>query len=145
MTTRLVFLDIDGVLNRLISWKRQARRKPAHVDPQCLAVLHSILGETGARVVLSSSWRLVRSRMQNVRLLRRLGVQCNFAGCTPHLSMRQRGDEIAAFLRKTRPADFVIIDDDRDMRYLRGRLVKTRFKSGLLPKHLHEAKRRLGA
>ena len=63
---RLVFLDIDGVLLPFGSGS-QAGEAGATQDPaectdgrfpdSCLAALARILRETGAKVVLSSTWR----------------------------------------------------------------------------------------
>ncbi len=133
----VVFLDIDGVLNRMHSWSR--RRNHGHVDRECLRALHTILHETGAQVVLSSSWRLF-AQSKSARVLRYLGVRCDYAGRTPHLGGRSRGDEIASWLRVHGWRNFIIVDDDSDMRHLSRRMVKTKFQSGLLPKHIAKAK-----
>lgn len=46
---KLIFLDCDGVISTLKSgW---------HLDPEKLELLGKILEATGARIVVSSSWR----------------------------------------------------------------------------------------
>jgi HAD domain in Swiss Army Knife RNA repair proteins len=53
----IVFLDIDGVLNS--DDRRSRLAESSSLDPRAVARLNSILLETGARLVLSSSWRYV--------------------------------------------------------------------------------------
>jgi hypothetical protein len=55
---KILFLDIDGVLN---SRRYDRERDPAtqgNIDETRLPLLCRILEETGARIVLSTSWRL---------------------------------------------------------------------------------------
>lgn len=63
--TKIIFLDIDGVLN-YDSWFRgrfvggeglYADELEAATDPACVQRLNMIVQQTGALVVLSSSWR----------------------------------------------------------------------------------------
>jgi hypothetical protein len=53
---KVVFLDIDGVLN--CTKTKNPRKFPYVVDPKLLARLNRLLERTAAKVVLSSSWRL---------------------------------------------------------------------------------------
>jgi hypothetical protein len=53
---KVIFLDIDGVLN--CSKTPNPRKFPYVVDKRLLARLQRLLDRTGAKVVLSSSWRL---------------------------------------------------------------------------------------
>jgi hypothetical protein len=136
----VIFLDIDGVLNRAHSWRRYATREHCtqrgHIDRECLVVLNRAIKQSGAEIVLSSSWRLFQGADRRVgRLLRKLGVKGVCVGRTPHLGGEMRGDEIAAWLRSHGWRRFAIVDDDADMRHLSRWLVKTKFQSGLLPSH----------
>ena len=51
MATRIIFLDIDGVLNRT--------KKATHIriDADLVDLLRGLVEETGARIVLSTFWR----------------------------------------------------------------------------------------
>ena len=49
---KLIFLDIDGVLNNRPCWSKG----PELHRPQC-ACLQQIIERTGAKIVLTSSWR----------------------------------------------------------------------------------------
>ena len=60
---KYLFLDIDGVLNH-DKWfdsehykKHQENWKKSMFDPECVARVNRILEVTGARLVVSSSWR----------------------------------------------------------------------------------------
>lgn len=66
---KVIFLDIDGVMNsgefyrrkRLESWEwaHMAGKYISYaIDPDKVVLLNKIIAETGAVVVLSSSWRL---------------------------------------------------------------------------------------
>ena len=55
---KLVFLDIDGVLNR---------HPQLHIDLAKAALLKGLLEATGAEIVLSSMWRLTRAHRRAVR------------------------------------------------------------------------------
>ncbi len=50
---RVIFLDIDGVLNNS---KHMALHR-GQIDPQNIACLNHLVEATGAKIVLSSSWR----------------------------------------------------------------------------------------
>jgi HAD domain in Swiss Army Knife RNA repair proteins len=53
---KVIFLDIDGVLN--CDHTPNPRKFPYVVDKKLLARFKKLLSRTGAKVVLSSSWRL---------------------------------------------------------------------------------------
>lgn len=59
---KVIFLDIDGVLiNResfMAPLKMRGVRVAAH--PACMAQLNRIIADTGAGIVVSSTWRLMR-------------------------------------------------------------------------------------
>src|SRR5690349_14934412 len=52
---KVIFLDIDGVLNSDAT--PNPRKLPYVVDKRLLRRFHRLLDRTGARVVLSSTWR----------------------------------------------------------------------------------------
>lgn len=63
LTNKYLFLDIDGVLNH-DEWfesdgykKNQGNWKVSMFDPKCVERVNKILEETGAKLVVSSSWR----------------------------------------------------------------------------------------
>lgn len=119
---KYLFLDIDGVLNHE-KWYREHVNDhrdsfkewwEACFDPECVDRLNKILEETGARLVVSSSWKGDRELK---RYFEKVGITTDF-DITPNLHFNgrwpDRGDEINEFL-KTHPCDnYVIIDDDFD-------------------------------
>ena len=63
---KILFLDIDGVLNNKKTPMRETSMWP--LSPWLVKVLHRILCHTGSKVVLSSSWRHDPEGINNVRL-----------------------------------------------------------------------------
>jgi hypothetical protein len=60
-TTRLIFLDFDGVLNQMTQRPGDKFGRQYNyarwIDPACMARLNRIVDATGAKLVISSSWR----------------------------------------------------------------------------------------
>ena len=54
---KVIFLDIDGVLNSAVYQEECGGREASNVDDTRLPLLNRIVEETGAVIVLSSSWR----------------------------------------------------------------------------------------
>lgn len=119
---RVLFLDVDGVLNHLGIWKIG---RPNPIDPECVARLNEVLGKTKARVVLSSAWRGLRSLEAKLRKSGALKRKYPRDWRTPQLHStskggiimaRVRGDEIAAWLARHPEVNrYAIVDDDGDM------------------------------
>lgn len=129
---KVIFLDIDGVLNSMDWYKRRTRVKSEtwdeyhaqEFDPVTLALIKRVISETGARVVLSSTWRLSK---EGVKFIKSIGI--DIIACTPHLPRPtstsveycERGKEIHEWIEKNienrgEVVDrYVIIDDDTDM------------------------------
>lgn len=125
MTEPIVFLDIDGVLNRRgIDWyaqtglRRSGKYRPpiepaGYLDPRLVARADRLLALAGAAAVVTSSWRATRSLAQIEAALRARGFRGQLAGATPVLSGRRRGAEILAWLAAHPVNRFVILDDTR--------------------------------
>lgn len=155
MTVRLIFLDVDGVLNSsawydgFLSDHRPIPRPP--IDREAVARLELVVRATGAHLVLSTSWR------GEVRLplwLLQHGCSGAVVGRTPYLYDRhgyhvERGVEIASWLRRKARCgvairSFVILDDGDDMGSLRSNLVQTTQELGLQDEHVEHAMALLG-
>eukprot|EP00947_MAST-08B_sp_MAST-8B-sp1_P003504 g3504.t1 len=117
---KLLFLDVDGVLNSQASRQRVSEREGSKAaqtglppaasdagqkwdapDPAMCARLAGIVKRTGARVILSSTWRLEAHKLAQItRCLAEHGVAVS--GSTPNYEDRlrdnSRPDEIAAFV-----------------------------------------------
>jgi hypothetical protein len=146
---RVVFLDIDGVLNSSKLWERpyNESESPLHMlDEENVARLAKICKTAEAHIVISSSWRLAYGLADIRGYLKAKGLtpeieHSNVLDKTPYLATRRRSDEIEAWLKGTlnRPESFVILDDD-ETADVEGRLVKTVFsEGGLLDEHVAKA------
>lgn len=155
---KIIFLDFDGCIrcagSYLLPSYVAGQGKPAPAHPDCVAALNFIIAETGARIVVSSVWRVGGvGKMRDV--LAEWGVRGECLGVTPDLSRRgatpgehvARGVEIQRWLdaQSGRGAveSFVILDDDDDMLHLAPRLVRTEFELGLTMEHARRAVRLL--
>ncbi len=157
---KILFLDVDGVLNHL-EWKRRQSKRPTRsyeeaftrrIDPECLARLNLITDMTGAVIVFSSSWREGRPWRESAAILRRVGMTGTMIDRTPtpaeqdgsvfaHYEGRlpkmlepyPRGYEIQQWIDAQSFAaapTIVILDDDDDMAHLANRLVRTDSATG---------------
>jgi len=137
---KIVFLDIDGVLVNKQYSALQAKdmRK---FDPDCVKQLNRLLEAGDANVVVSSTWRLGYTSLQDLQhMLWDQGVACDVVGTTPQLD-GVRGEEIQEWLDVSDLdiESFVILDDDSDMAHLLPFLVKTTFDRGLIAEHVDRA------
>jgi hypothetical protein len=120
---KVIFLDIDGVLNhqKHYEWLIETD-EPTHMqrtypytefNPESCRLLNEIIWETGAQIVVSSSWRLDGEARLN-SLFKFFGLPRIYS-ITPCLNTK-RGIEIGAWLAAHPEVDgYVILDDDEDM------------------------------
>ena len=123
---KVIFLDIDGVLNCATTKERWGGFIGMSEDKVLL--FNRILEETGAYVVLSSTWRHDDDWLETMF---RNGLNIDrFIGRTKSLG-GMRGFEINEWLSRHQGVDkFAIIDDDSDM--LPGqKLFRTTWEHGL--------------
>jgi hypothetical protein len=105
---KIIFLDIDGVLNS--DQTPNPRKLPYVVDRKLLTRLKRVLKRTGAKVVLSSTWRYDPAGLFSAKYH---GIP--FIGVTPDLPHRPRRDEILGWLKKHPKVDRIaVLDDDDD-------------------------------
>ncbi|MDI1451339.1 HAD domain-containing protein [Polyangium sp. 6x1] len=153
---KIVFLDFDGVLNHSLMQILEDRDTRKRFSPPAVERLNTIVKRTGARVVVSSSWR----EWNSVDKLRTLLAEEGFVGevldHTPILhprTMRLRDPnpgetrcrEIMQWLDALpeRPESFVVLDD-LDLEWLAAYHVKTELDTGLLDGHVEAAVDLLG-
>lgn len=128
---KLIFLDIDGVLVTTGSLMAGNEYK---FDKVCVKNLLEIITITGAKIVISSSWREEMTLNQLKLLFEKNGLGDNLIVITPIYGDHEiRGSEIKAFLDSSdlKIDKFVIIDDEEEMGELSPYLVETNFKSGI--------------
>lgn len=126
---KYIFLDIDGVMNSNLFYSERTQDKrygemiqkyPQHIawsicniDPRAVERLNRLTDATGAKIVVSSSWRF-DSNLQEVFTL--AGIKEPILDKTPASKERIRGYEIQTWLdKRTEPYRYVIFDDDSDM------------------------------
>lgn len=124
MLNRIIFLDIDGVLNG------HAATPSGYcgIDLNRADAFNAIVDRTGAKIVVTSAWRyLVHSGSMTLKgfehLLRTHGVKGEVIGVTGRDAMEQgpdglvptpnqRGLQVTNWLREfDEPAAYVVIDD----------------------------------
>lgn len=120
---KIIFLDIDGVLNSRIYDRKRNWNEQTDIDETRLPLVKRIVDETGAKIVLSSTWRVHWDA--DCKKCDGDGVYINetFAKYgltvydkTPDLGIDfDRPDEVKSWLGSAREAvdGFVIIDDYR--------------------------------
>ena len=105
---KVIFLDIDGVLN--CKKTPNPRKLPYIVDPKLLKCFESVLERTGAKVVLSSTWRYDPAGLFSAK---HWGVP--FIDVTPDMPAQPRRNEVLAWLQEHPGVDrYAVIDDEDD-------------------------------
>ena len=149
MGIKVLFLDIDGVLNNK-DITRYHKGRPGeyaygvftgedYFDPRCVQNLNTIIKETGAKIVISSSWRLLFDMETLTDFFVSQKIEGEIIGYTNRFS-GERGHEIQEWLDRHEEVEkFVILDDNTDMAHLTDYLVKTTWESGLEEHHVKEA------
>lgn len=140
---KFAFVDVDGVLNHEIWFTSDECKKVTKervdqndyrrwFDPRCVALLNYLTDETGAKIVVSSSWRGGRTIDDLKKLFSDVGItgevidktpKLHFSGLEDYKYSVPRGCEIKAWLEtnknilgdKMSKANYVILDDDSDM------------------------------
>ena len=111
---KYIFLDIDGVLNTRKSWFKMYQ-----LDKTLVSRLAVLVNTTGAKIVLTSSWRKgwdVENQTPQIKKLldyfQAVGIFVE--DVTPVLNGRGRDDEINRYLY-FHPCDtYIVIDDDKN-------------------------------
>lgn len=128
---KVIFLDVDGVLNSTYSDNISTGEKGwmwDTVSEYHLKKLKRIVDKTDAKIVLSSSWReyhplLTGDGEITDELLKILVHKLDIFGLsiydvTPELRLQIRGNEIKQWLDNHSEVEkYVIIDDEYDFRY----------------------------
>jgi hypothetical protein len=134
----IIFLDIDGVFvtgDYIVNQYELTGKANGRVfNPQSVELFNQIIEQTGAKVVISSTWRFGRSINELQELLNSKGFKnVEVIGKTGVTNHGVRGREIQDYLNTLEqlPDKFIILDDDADMEHLMPHLFKTDFNTGL--------------
>lgn len=144
---KVVFLDIDGVVNTLqldenLEPKYYTEHDGKVGNEQAVRWLNKLCLETQAHIVISSSWRhggigVVRKCLYNSGLDPNIMI----IDQTPTKFSKDRGYEIHLWLKDHPEVEqFVILDDDTDMEPVKDHLVKCDSSKGFLSEEYLKAK-----
>ncbi len=160
--TKIIFLDIDGVLNSQLfytSGRHSTRRAEFRndIDPESVKLLNELIKETGAKVVVTSTWRQGRSIEELQSILEHNEFVGEVIGKTDNLRSEHclRGNEILKWIKDNENIvgcsysdyrHYIILDDDSDMLYWqRNNLFLTDGYCGLTPNLVYKASRFLNS
>ncbi|APD06606.1 hypothetical protein UJ101_01077 [Flavobacteriaceae bacterium UJ101] len=128
---KVIFLDIDGVLNNLNWFKSEKYREfeigdsRANFDPTAIELLNKLIQKTDAHIVISSAWRTLYSIKDLEALFIQVGFKGKIIGKTDALqdpssnNPAPRGYEILQWVKnyqskRKKPLQYVILDDYND-------------------------------
>ena len=134
---KIIFLDVDGVLN-CIEYVKQFGKFGFIVDPVRMEYLKEIVENTGAKIVLSTSWREYWDK--NMINCKEIGFKITetfleydlfIYDKTPYINF-EREREIKAWLDSHDTiANYVVLDDlEMDTDFLDGHFVMTHNENG---------------
>lgn len=151
---KILFLDIDGVLNYQSTLKPDIGYNSSYRAwcPLCVFQLKRIIEQTNCKIVISSTWRLDKEGMAEIVIgFIHYGINPNIIigetdrleGISPILEENSRLSEIEKWVKDHDIKDYAIVDDNSvAYNYLVGkdlgksdRFVKTDFFAGGLLNH----------
>lgn len=160
---RIIFLDIDGVLNHNTFYReRQKKIKDgtwdlvhpySKLDPDCVNLLGEFCQEYDMSVVISSTWRASRDVKKFNEIFSNYKFPIPVIDITPsaHHKAWVRGNEIHWWMQENEEIigcryyqyrDYVILDDDSDMLYWqRNNFLKVDRFVGITPQTIFEMKK----
>jgi hypothetical protein len=108
---KVLFLDCDGVM---LSFKfLRATGEWQSFDPDCVGILNHILDRTGAKIVVSSAWRIGRTVEQLEEIFVDNGVRPGHIIDRTEVLNDTRGSEIRKWIDEHHSINrLFIIDDD---------------------------------
>lgn len=148
---KVIFLDVDGVLNSREYDGRRNWNELTNIDETRLPLIKEIVDSTGAKIVLSSTWRQHWDRDSTRCDTAAQYINETFAKFglsvydkTPDLGNSSRSEEIKKWLQDTNEniESFVIIDDCVfGWGELSDRFVRTepQFRLGIEKEHVEQA------
>lgn len=124
---KVIFLDIDGVL--CVTMKALGRDKFGYLfDQHLVDELQRVVDATGAKIVISSTWRILNGVDGMKEMWKLRGLPGEIIGVTPdcvelvregdfeYYDRVERGHEIQQWIdQNPEITSYVIIDDDNDM------------------------------
>lgn len=152
--SKIIFLDFDGVLNSVGTKDRITHPIFGHrirgLDDFRVKLVSDLAVESGASIVISSTWREHFELPYLNAILYKRGMRGNIIDQTPKAyqeigwgfdKMRlERGDEIAAWLRKNEKPESILVLDDLPTQFKRYQ-IQTNDGTGFFAGHMKKARR----
>jgi len=107
---KVIFLDFDGVI--CVDWNEYIDEHGHGFRKKYVENLELIIEQTGAKIVISSSWRTAGLAMMK-SMWKERRMKGEIIGITERLNT-PRGEEIEEYLRENPCDKYVILDDDND-------------------------------
>lgn len=154
---KVIFLDIDGVLNSedlarkriadFRGWNDTTNTKfYDFIDENAVKLISDLCEQYNIKLVISSSWRLstlektIDDFSSDYMLLLHPLVPF-IIGITPRVESQIRGEEIAIYLQQnSNITDYCIIDDSDMLKEQTSNFVQTSFWHGLTNEHIPKIK-----
>ncbi len=146
---KVIFLDIDGVLNSS-AYDRQRTSEDGNIDKTRLLLLKRLVDKTGAKIVLSSSWRVHWEKNSDEcdDIGREIISDFSSAGLelydkTPKVGYLERSEEIHMWLKDNPDVQSFVIFDDNGYGWgdLADNFIQTNYRigRGLEEEHINKA------
>lgn len=131
---KVVFLDFDGVMTKpqnILSTKHEG----LEFDKEAVKKVKHLLDSTGAKIVVSSSWREGKKDADMVKILKVYGLDSYYLGKLPDTYFDEFPDKELDFItyvgNNPEISDFVIIDDFIIFEY-QAKQIATELREGLM-------------
>ena len=117
---KIIFLDFDGTMNTeyyelilRISGQPSIDAYGTVFDPECVWYLKQIIDKTGAKIVVSSSWKSIMTLDELIDMWKKRDLPGEVIDTTPcALEWGNRGEEIDLWLKACdEECQYVILDD----------------------------------
>ena len=149
---KVIFLDVDGVLNSELNEKINNNlghwsSRDIIMYEESMMSLYEIISATGAEIVLSSTWRYPDedgSYISKENLIKQLSEYgMNLSDETPQLAVYDRALEILTYLENhPEVTHYIVIDDDIELLkndIIKPHLVYTYYQIGLTEQDIFKA------
>jgi hypothetical protein len=142
---KILFLDIDGVLNSEIYYKSISHLENggSRFDPKSVELIKKLVDEFSLRIVISSTWRYgATDRLMHELKDSKLIGYLYHEWFTPVIHPAHRGTEIKLWLElHPEVIDYIIIDDDENILEEQiKRFVKTDLHEGMTEEHFNRVR-----
>lgn len=136
MSMKVLFLDIDGVLNNRETFKTKSLYQA--LEPDLIQRINTVVSATKCHIVISSSWRIAHSLDDLKQLLTSSGLLDVVIGVTPRLDKREQ--EICQWLLDNPEVkQYAIVDDDvEDLQNVIDYVVQTSIDTGILDQQVKQ-------